>query len=40
VNEYFTTMIGPLIATHKKQIALINSLSNILVTHPAGKEIP
>jgi hypothetical protein len=38
-NEYFTTIIWPLLATHKKQNALLNSLSSILVTHPADNRI-
>ena len=40
INEYFTTVIWPLLATHKKQNALLNSLSSILVTHPADNKIP
>lgn len=40
VNEYFTTIIGPLLATHKKQNTALNSISNILVTHPADNKIP
>lgn len=40
INEYFTTIIWPLLATHKKQNALLNSLSSILVTHPADNRIP
>lgn len=40
VNEYFTTMIWPLIATHKKQSTVLNSLSSVLVTHPADNKIP
>jgi len=39
VNEYFTTIIWPLLATNKKQNALLNSLSSILVTHPADNRI-
>ena len=38
-NEYFTTIIWPLLATHRKQNALLNSLSSILVTHPADNRI-
>lgn len=40
VNEYFTTMVWPLIATHRKQSTLLNSLSSVLVTHPADNKIP
>ena len=39
INEHFTTIIWPLLATHKKQNALLNSLSSILVTHPADNRI-
>lgn len=39
VNQYFTTIIWPLLATHKKQNALLNSISNILITHPADNKI-
>ncbi len=38
-NEYFTTIIWPLLATHRWQNALLNSLSSILVTHPADNRI-
>jgi len=40
INEHFTTIIWPLLATHRKQNALLNSLSSILVTHPADNRIP
>lgn len=40
INEHFTTIIWPLLATHKWQNALLNSLSSILVTHPADNRIP
>lgn len=40
VNEHFTTIIWPLLATHRWQNALLNSLSSILVTHPADNKIP
>lgn len=40
VNEYFTTMVWPLIATHKKQSTMLNSLSSVLVTHPADNKVP
>ena len=39
INEHFTTIIWPLLATHRKQNALLNSLSSILVTHPADNKI-
>ena len=39
VNKYFTTMIWPLLATHRRQKIFLNSLSNILITHPVGNRI-
>ncbi len=40
VNEYFTTMIWPLLATYQTQTDLLNTLSSTLVTHPADNKIP
>ena len=39
VNRFFTTIIGPLLNTHKLQNMTINSLSNVVITHPAGNQI-
>ncbi len=39
VNRFFTTVIGPLLNTHKLQNMTINSLSNVIITHPAGNQI-
>ena len=40
VNRFFTTIIWPLLNTHKLQNTVINSLSNVVITHPTGNIIP
>jgi hypothetical protein len=40
VNQYISTIIGPLLDTHKWQKYLINMLSNIIITQPADNTPP
>ena len=40
VNKYFTTIIWPLLNVHSVQNTIINTLSNVVITHPAGNKIP
>lgn len=40
MNKYFTTVIGPLLNVHRSQNMTINSLSNVVTTHPAWNKIP
>jgi len=40
VNKYFTTIIWPLLNVHSLQNITLNTLSNVVITHPAGNKIP
>ena len=40
VNKYFTTIIWPLLNVHSVQNTILNTLSNVVITHPAGNKIP
>ena len=40
VNKYFTTIIWPLLNVHSIQNTIINTLSNVVITHPSGNKIP
>ena len=40
VNHYFTTIIWPLLNVHQVQNTTLNTLSNVVITHPAGNNIP
>ena len=40
VNKYFTTIIWPLLNVHSLQNITLNTLSNVVITHPAWNKIP
>ena len=40
VNQHFTTIIGPLLNVHSLQNITLNTLSNVVITHPAWNKIP